>query len=117
MVNKMPTTFILPEDADPMAVNKLLDEVCAFVNRNTSSFDKDNIGRANKIDEKFIEEYAEGFHELRTVGTKGLCEKYVGRYYINSYGHVPFWMQDTIVDLTKAQKIIVKEKKSRDDWD
>ena len=78
--------------------------------------DEDNIGRVNKIDEKFIEEYAEGFPELRTIGTKGLCEKYVGRYHINIYGHVPFWAQDMIVDLTKAQKIIVKEKKDRNDW-
>jgi hypothetical protein len=113
----MSTTFILPEDADPKATNVLLDEVCLFIVKIAARCDEDNIGRVNKIDEKFIEEYAEGFHELRSVGTKGLCEKYVGRYYINLYGHVPLWAQDMIVDLTKAQKIVVKEKKSRDDWD
>ena len=112
----MSTTFILPKDADSEAVNALMDEIDTFIKRNAPEYDEDNIGRVNKIDEKFIEEYAEGFPELRTIGTKGLCEKYVGRCHVNIYGHVPPWAQDMIVDLTKAQKIFVKEKKDGNDW-
>lgn len=110
-VNKMRVVFILPEEADPEAVNIFLDEACAFIKRNNPDFEEDNIGRAHKIDEKFIDESAEGFPEFRTIGTKGLCEKYIDSYKICIYGYVEPWVQDMIKNVTGSQRIVIKDKK------
>jgi hypothetical protein len=109
------TYYILPEGVDPDAVNTLLSEIEQFVYKNYPE-SVDNIGSAHKIDESFVIEHADGFPEMRKVGTDGLIKKYTGRHYISVYGHIPFWAHDAIADLTKSMRIDEKEKKSRSDW-
>jgi len=105
--------FILPEDADADAVNEFLEEFDKFLNKILSEWNND-LGRVNKIDEKFIREYAEGFNDLREIGVVGLVTKYVGRYYISSYEDIPFWVSEAIKDVTHSYQIVMRDEKESD---
>lgn len=102
--------FILPEEIEVSEIDKFLSDFDEFLKRNIPKWDGDFSSCVTKINVDFIDKYAEGFHELRELGTVGLSKKYVGRYYISLYSHVPSWVSDAIGDITKGCLIRVKEK-------
>lgn len=107
--------FILPENIEVIKINDFLDNFDQFLKRNLPKWDGDFSSCVTKIDEKFINKYAEGFHELREIGTVGLSKKYIGRYYISIYSDIPHWVADAIGDITHGQLIEIKEKE-RSEW-
>jgi hypothetical protein len=108
--------FILPEGIDVIKIDAFLANFDEFLKRNLPEWDSDFSSCVTLINEKFIQDYAEGFHELREVGTTGLSKKYIGRYYITLYSQIPGWVADAIGAVTKGQLIQIKEKKSRNNW-
>ena len=105
--------FILPENVEVIKIDDFLANFDQFLKRNLPNWDGDFSSCVTQIDEKFINDYAEGFHELREMGTTGLSKKYIGRYYITLYSHVPGWVASAIGDATKGQLIQIKEKEER----
>ena len=110
----MSGTFIIDENADIEKVKITFVKIYDFVSTTVDTekeFNKliDNIGSINKMDEKFIDEHAGDFgHELREVGVKGLKEEYTGRYCINIYGQIPFWLIMTMESLLGAHYLQCK---------
>jgi hypothetical protein len=103
--------FILPENTDPLVINHILLEFDKFLSEVLPELSCAFNINVMKIDEGFIRDYAEGFFELREIGTIGLSKKYVGRYYISIYSNASHWIEEAIGNITKSQLIEIKEKK------
>jgi hypothetical protein len=100
---------ILPENIEVIKIDAFLANFDEFLKRNLPKWDGDFSSCVTQIDSGFIDKYAEGFHELREIGTTGLSKKYIGRYYISIYSDIPHWVSDAIGDVTHGQLIEIKE--------
>jgi hypothetical protein len=112
----MSKIFVLPENCDPEEINKIIENIREFAKKTGNDDWDDNIGCVTKLDEKIVNEYAEGFCEFRQIGTDGLSKKYVGRYSIHIYGSLPHYIYNMIKDLTKSTLVEIKDKQNGSDW-